>query len=194
MTVAVDLSGSSTSPRGFRAGAAYTGIKTYGESTLDVGILCSDSPCTVAGTFTRARLHSASVDINRQKIADGMGRAVVVNSGCANSSTGQRGIDVAVGIVVPNEDWTGRVKFVRAHVNNIESISIAIKNAREGGAALIESWRRDNPEVACIDGGTAGQQGVRLGRPTVIGQGTKQRVLSGDSRATRGSKTHWIFH
>ncbi len=89
----VDTTGSSTSPRGFRAGATYAGIKTYGESTLDVGILVSDAPCAIAGTFTKARLHSASVDINRLKIADGQGQAIVVNSGCANSSTGKRGFD-----------------------------------------------------------------------------------------------------
>jgi glutamate N-acetyltransferase/amino-acid N-acetyltransferase len=87
----IDFSGSSTSPKGFRAGATFAGIKTYGEGKLDVGILVSDSPCTIAGTFTKARLHSASVDINRVKIGDGRGQAVVVNSGCANSSTGKKG-------------------------------------------------------------------------------------------------------
>jgi glutamate N-acetyltransferase/amino-acid N-acetyltransferase len=47
----------------------------------------------VAATYTKARLHSASVDINREKLSRGPARAVVVNSGCANSSTGKRGIE-----------------------------------------------------------------------------------------------------
>jgi glutamate N-acetyltransferase/amino-acid N-acetyltransferase len=96
VTVTVDLSGTATSPKGFVAGATYAGIKTYGTAILDVGILASDRPCAVAGTFTKARLHSASVDVNREKIRDGRAQAVVVNSGCANSSTGQRGIDDAL--------------------------------------------------------------------------------------------------
>ena len=93
MPPTIDPSGTATSPTGFLAGSTFAGIKTYGTGKLDLGILASDRPCTVAGTFTKARLHSASVDINRPRIADGRARAVVVNSGCANSSTGQRGLD-----------------------------------------------------------------------------------------------------
>ncbi len=95
MTVEIDLSGGVTSPRGYRAGATYAGIKTYGDDKLDLTILASDLSCTVAATFTRNRLHSASVDVNREHIADGKAQAVVINSGVANSSTGVRGMDDA---------------------------------------------------------------------------------------------------
>jgi len=88
----LDPSGTATTPIGYSAGAVYAGIKTYGEGKLDLGILASDRPATVAATFTKARLHSACVDINREKLAARSARAVVVNSGCANSSTGERGI------------------------------------------------------------------------------------------------------
>lgn len=93
MSAEVDPAGHSTSPRGFVAGATYAGIKTFGEGKLDVAILVSQHPCAVAATYTKNVLHSASVDINRAKLAAGPGRAVVVNAGIANSSTGQRGID-----------------------------------------------------------------------------------------------------
>jgi glutamate N-acetyltransferase/amino-acid N-acetyltransferase len=88
----VDRAGHATTPRGFVAGAAYAGVKTYGEGKLDVGILASQLPCTVAATYTRNVLHAASVDINRAKLAAAAARAVVVNAGVANASTGQRGI------------------------------------------------------------------------------------------------------
>ena len=91
MAAVVDPAGSSTSPRGFRAGAVYAGMKTYGEGKLDLAILASDLPCTVAATFTKNVLHSASVDVNRAHLAAGRPRAVVVNAGIANSSTGVRG-------------------------------------------------------------------------------------------------------
>lgn len=93
MTQEVDLEGQVTSPRGFVAGATYAGVKTFGEGKLDVAILASELPCTVAATYTKNVLHSASVDINRAKLAGGPARAVVVNAGVANSSTGQRGIE-----------------------------------------------------------------------------------------------------
>lgn len=92
MTAVVDPVGSSTSPKGFRAGAVYAGMKTYGEGKLDLAILASDFPCTVAATFTKNVLHSASVDVNRAHLAAGRPRAVVVNAGIANSSTGVRGL------------------------------------------------------------------------------------------------------
>ncbi len=92
-SLTLDPNGNSTSPSGFIAGATYAGIKTYGEGKLDVGILASERPCTTAATYTKNVLHSASVDINRAKLGAGPARAVVVNAGVANSSTGQRGID-----------------------------------------------------------------------------------------------------
>jgi glutamate N-acetyltransferase/amino-acid N-acetyltransferase len=91
----VDPEGSVTSAMGFQAGAVYAGMKTYGEGKLDLGLLVSDAPCNVAATFTRNRLHSASVDMNRERLTNGRAQAVVVNSGIANSSTGTRGLEDA---------------------------------------------------------------------------------------------------
>jgi len=88
----IDRTGSVTSAQGFVAGAVYAGMKTYGEGKLDVALLASERSCTVAATFTQNLLHSASVDIDRAKLAAGPVRAVVVNAGIANSSTGARGI------------------------------------------------------------------------------------------------------
>ena len=92
MTVEIDPTGSATSPAGYRAGAAFAGIKTYGAGKLDLGILISDHPATAAGVFTVTRLHGAAIDVDRERLANGQGRAVVVNSGNANDSTGERGV------------------------------------------------------------------------------------------------------
>ncbi|MCZ2111922.1 MAG: bifunctional ornithine acetyltransferase/N-acetylglutamate synthase, partial [Dehalococcoidia bacterium] len=92
MAFEIDTNGTSTSAEGFFAGAVYAGIKTYGEDKLDLAILASDRPCTVAATFTKNMLHSAAVDVNRAHLAGGNPQAVVVNAGVANSSTGDRGL------------------------------------------------------------------------------------------------------
>ena len=90
---AVDPSAGVTSAQGYQAGAVYAGVKTFGEGKLDVAILAADGPCAVAATFTRTRLHSASVDVNRARLAGrNRAQAVVVNAGVANSSTGERGL------------------------------------------------------------------------------------------------------
>ena len=92
MTAGIEPRGSATSPAGYRAGAAFAGIKTYGAGKLDIGILLSDEPAAAAAVFTRNRLRSACVDVNQERLAGGRGQAVVVNSGNANASTGERGL------------------------------------------------------------------------------------------------------
>jgi len=89
----VDPAGHATSAKGFFAGSTFAGVKIYGEGKLDLGVLYSELPCTTAATYTKNVLHSASVDINRAKLGIGPARGVVVNSGVANSSTGDRGIE-----------------------------------------------------------------------------------------------------
>ena len=50
--------GTVTTPRGFSAGATYAGLKTYAEDKLDLGIILSETPCTVAGVFTTSTIRS----------------------------------------------------------------------------------------------------------------------------------------
>ena len=84
--------GTVTSPQGFLAGATYAGIKTEGERLLDLGILCSEVPCVVAGVFTTNKVKAAPVVLCQEKLAVGRAQAIVVNSGCANACTGGQGL------------------------------------------------------------------------------------------------------
>ena len=59
--------GTVTSPKGFTAGATYAGIRTYTEDKLDLGMLCSESVCTVAGTFTTNKVKSPTVVMNQRE-------------------------------------------------------------------------------------------------------------------------------
>jgi glutamate N-acetyltransferase/amino-acid N-acetyltransferase len=92
MTPVTIDSGGITTPRGFLAGATYAGIKTYGpEPRLDIGLLTSNRPCSVAGVFTRSHVVGAPVELCRKRVASGRARAVVVNSGCSNVAMGELG-------------------------------------------------------------------------------------------------------
>ncbi len=84
--------GGVTSARGFKAGGTYAGLKTVGEGNLDLGIVVSESPATVAGTFTTNRVESPSVTLSRGRAASGTAQAVVANSGCANCCVGEQGL------------------------------------------------------------------------------------------------------
>src|SRR5690349_17814719 len=93
------------SPRGFRAGGVYAGIKS--RQAPDIGLLvCTDGPASAAAVFTSNRVVAAPVVVGREHVAGGKLRAVVVNAGNANACTGRQGerdarrmCEVAAGVV-----------------------------------------------------------------------------------------------
>ena len=94
MSGAIDFvdGGTITSPQGFRAGATYAGLKTFAEDKLDLGILLSELPCSVAGVFTTSTVKSPTVTVNRQRLAQGITmRGLIVNAGIANTCVGEQG-------------------------------------------------------------------------------------------------------
>jgi glutamate N-acetyltransferase/amino-acid N-acetyltransferase len=84
--------GSVTSPLRFVAGAVYTGIKTYGEDKLDVGILASTDPANCAAMFTRNKVRAAAVMVSDMHVRRGSARAIIVNAGISNVATGDAGV------------------------------------------------------------------------------------------------------
>ncbi len=83
--------GTVTSAQGFQAGATFAGMKTYSEDKLDMGIVYSTLPCVCGGVFTTNRIKSPSIVLTRQHVQKGAVRAVVANSGIANTSVGEPG-------------------------------------------------------------------------------------------------------
>ena len=88
--------GSVTSPKGYRAGGVYAGLKTQAEGVLDLGVLVSDRSATVAGTFSRNKILSPSVTVTKGRVPSSTARGVVANSGCANCSVGEQGLEDAL--------------------------------------------------------------------------------------------------
>ncbi|MDQ4148667.1 MAG: bifunctional glutamate N-acetyltransferase/amino-acid acetyltransferase ArgJ [Actinomycetota bacterium] len=86
-------SGGVCAPGGFLASGVKAGIKPSGSP--DLALIWSDGAAAVAGTFTTNRAAAAPVVVSRERVERGSGRAVVVNSGCANACTGRQGIDDA---------------------------------------------------------------------------------------------------
>jgi glutamate N-acetyltransferase/amino-acid N-acetyltransferase len=83
-------SGTVTSARGFTAGAVEAGIKYPGK--LDLAILSSEAPCVAAGVFTTNAIKSAPVILSQKHLRNKKLQAVVVNSGCANACTAEKGL------------------------------------------------------------------------------------------------------
>ena len=89
---------------GFSSAGVEAGIKRKGG--LDLGLLVSDRPAAFAGTFTTNRAAAAPVKVSRERVP-GTGRGVVVNSGCANACTGERGLKDARAMASIAEEVVG---------------------------------------------------------------------------------------
>ncbi|CAN5795206.1 bifunctional glutamate N-acetyltransferase/amino-acid acetyltransferase ArgJ [soil metagenome] len=85
------IDGSVTAPKGFRAAGVACGIKAKG---LDLAVIASDVPASVAAVFTTNLAQAAPILVSRDHLVFGGGtaRAIVVNSGCANACTGDDGL------------------------------------------------------------------------------------------------------
>lgn len=85
--------GTVTSAKGFSAGGVFAGIKTPGPDKKDLGIIYSEQPCAVAGTFSQNAIISSTVVLDQERVGtDKTVHAVVVNSGCANTAVGEQGM------------------------------------------------------------------------------------------------------
>jgi glutamate N-acetyltransferase / amino-acid N-acetyltransferase len=85
--------GTVTSATGFSAGGVFAGIKTPGADKKDIGLIYSELPCAVAGTFSQNTIISPTVVLDRERVGAGKTvHAVVVNSGCANTAVGDQGM------------------------------------------------------------------------------------------------------
>jgi len=83
-----------TSPKGFLAAGVRCGIKKSGD--LDLGMIVCPTGAKAAAVFTTNKITSAAVQICKKHLKSTNISAVIVNSGNANTCTGQQGIKNAI--------------------------------------------------------------------------------------------------
>ncbi len=79
-----------TSASGWLASGVRAGTKPSGD--LDLALVWSEHPATVAGAFTTSRVPSAHVQLCKPRVAAGRARGFLVTSGIANAFTGSDGL------------------------------------------------------------------------------------------------------
>jgi glutamate N-acetyltransferase/amino-acid N-acetyltransferase len=75
---------------GFRFAGIQAGIKQ--SLRPDLALIVADDDVPAAAVFTRNRVRAAPVVLCEKRIASGLARAIIVNSGNANACTGERGM------------------------------------------------------------------------------------------------------
>lgn len=90
--------------RGFKCWGAHIGIKS---KRRDLSLIHSTVPANVAAVFTTNVVISETIKINREQIRNGKIQTIVVNSGNANTCTGEEGRVGAEAMVTTTAECLG---------------------------------------------------------------------------------------
>lgn len=82
--IKIDENGGVTSPKGFKANGVHCGIRKNKEKK-DLMLLVSETECDAAAVYTKNLVCGAPITVTRQNLANGKARAVICNSGIANT-------------------------------------------------------------------------------------------------------------
>ncbi|VVB66317.1 Glutamate N-acetyltransferase [Candidatus Gugararchaeum adminiculabundum] len=112
-----------TAAKGFLATGGHCGLKPKNK---DLSMVSSKTQCTVAGVFTSSAVKSATVIYNMQRVSSGAKmRAIVINSGNANTCTGKKG-----------EENVKRTAEAAAKALSIDSSSVFVNSTGMIGVQL----------------------------------------------------------
>jgi len=85
--------GTILTPKGFLADGVEAGLK---KTKKDVALIMSEIPASCAAVYTTNQFQAAPLKVSQESIAkEGLIQAVIVNSGCANACTGEKGLQDA---------------------------------------------------------------------------------------------------
>ncbi len=78
------INGGVTAPKGFLASGVHCGIRKN-KTKKDLALIFCETECDVAAVYTQNLVYGAPITVTRNNIADGKARAVICNSGIANT-------------------------------------------------------------------------------------------------------------
>lgn len=105
LSIKVNLNGGVTSPEGFRANGIHCGIRKN-KSKKDLMLIVSEKECDTAAVFTKNLVCGAPITVTRENIRNGRSRAVICNSGIANTCNAD-GVEKAEAMCALVEKYTG---------------------------------------------------------------------------------------
>lgn len=112
------IEGNVASPLGFSADGLHAGFK---KRKLDFGWIVSEVPASVAGVYTTNKVIAAPLIVTRQSVKKAKKmKAIVVNSGVANSCTGVQGMEDAYTM----QKWTAEKLGVEPDLVGVASTGV----------------------------------------------------------------------
>ena len=112
------IDGTIASPLGFSADGLHAGFK---KRKMDFGWIVSEKPASVAGVYTTNKVIAAPLIVTKTSVKKaGKMKAIVVNSGVANSCTGTQGLEDAYTM----QEWTAEKLGVEPDLIGVASTGI----------------------------------------------------------------------
>lgn len=88
------IKGGITEPKGFLASGIHSGLKKRKEK-LDLALIYSEENCNAAAVYTKNIVKGNPIVVTKDHLRDGKAQAIVINSGNANTCSGNDGLDKA---------------------------------------------------------------------------------------------------
>ena len=88
-----EIQGGVCAAKGFTANGIHCGIRKN-KTKRDLALIVSETPCSAAATYTQNLVKGAPLTVTKNHIADGVARAIICNSGNANTCNAN-GIEIA---------------------------------------------------------------------------------------------------
>ncbi len=132
-------------PAGFRSASVHAGVKKAA-GALDLAIIAADGPVSAAALFTTNLAQAAPVLVSKDHLrhTHGMARAIVVNAGCANACTGDRGMADAIRMATDVASALGCAsKEVLVASTGVIGVALPIDKVSLGITAAAASLARD---------------------------------------------------
>ena len=82
--MALKIEGGVTAPKGFTAAGVHCGIRRN-RTKRDLALIVSDRPASAAAVYTQNLVKGAPLTVTKAHLENGMARAIIVNSGIANT-------------------------------------------------------------------------------------------------------------
>lgn len=141
--------GNIASPLGFSADGLHAGFK---KKKVDLGWVVSEVPASVAGVYTTNKIIAAPLVVTKDAVAKvGKMQAIVANSGCANSCTGQQGLDDASTM----QKWTAEKLGIKQEMVGVASTGVigeflSMKVLKNGLSKLVVNGNADSFSQAIL--------------------------------------------
>ena len=104
-SIKIDTNGGVTSPKGFQANGIHCGIRKN-KDKKDLMLILSEKECDAAAVYTKNLVYGAPITVTRKNLENGKARAVICNSGIANTCNAD-GVEKAQAMCDLAAEYTG---------------------------------------------------------------------------------------